>query len=137
MLGAWLPSGAGLRRRPWVLGSQAAERLDRVGLPWSALRGVRDKVEQRTVRIAEIQAGARALGAEALHRSGVNGNAAAAEVCDRICDRPFPFKAKVAVAWLDGKARHFSGREAGPVQIELHRTEAIGPAIGATDQLGA
>jgi hypothetical protein len=62
------------------------------------LRDGRNEFQQRAVRIAEIDAGAGALGAEALDRTRIDRDAAALEVSDGIRDRPIPLEAQIAVA---------------------------------------
>ena len=74
---------------------------------------VGNEFQQRAVGIAKIDAGAGALGAEALHRPGVDRNAAALEVDDGIPDRPVPLEAQIAVARSDRKPCHLGRVKAG------------------------
>src|SRR5262249_12199058 len=96
-----------------------------------------DEFQQRTVGVAEIDAGAGASCAEALDRPGVDGNAAALEMDDGIRDRPVPLKAKIAVARCDRQPRHLGRTKAWTMQVELRGTETIGPALRAANEFGA
>src|SRR5262249_55057787 len=80
---------------------------------------VGNKFQQRAVGVAEIDAGAGALGAEPLDRPGVDRDAAALKVDDGVGNRPIPLEAEVAVARLDRKARHLGRMKARSMQIEL------------------
>src|SRR3954470_14209875 len=88
----------------------------------SPLALIGNELEQRAVGIAEIDAGSRALCTEALDGPGVDRDAAALEMADGVGDRPVPLEAEIAVAGLDRKPRGVKSR---PVQIELHRAEAV------------
>src|SRR5262245_64191599 len=78
-----------------------------------------NEFQQRAVGVAKIDAGAGALGAEALGRPGVDRDAAALKVDDGVGNRPIPLEAEVAVARLDRKARHLGRMKARSMQIEL------------------
>src|SRR5262245_66543377 len=58
---------------------------------------IADELHQRAVRIAEIDAGAVALGAEALHWPGLDHNVVLIQVRDGVIDRSAPFEAQIAV----------------------------------------
>src|SRR6266478_8419917 len=103
----------------------------------SILAVIGNEFQQRTVGIAEIDAGAGAFGAEALDRPGVDRDPAALEVGDGVGNRPVPLEAEIAVAGLDRKPRHLGRMKAGPVQIELRRAEPVGPALRTPNELGA
>src|SRR5215813_10670226 len=90
-----------------------------VRAPTSPHPGVRHELHQRAVRIAEVDAGAPALGAEALHRAGFDGDAAAAEMRDRVGDRAHPLEAEVAVAGLHRQPRDLGRFDARAVYVEL------------------
>src|SRR4051794_22040917 len=96
-----------------------------------------DEFEQRAVRIAKIYARACTLRAEALDRPGVDRHAQALEMGNGVGNGPVPFEAKVAVAGLDRKARHLGRMKSRPMQIELDPTEAVGPTLRPTNELGA
>jgi len=105
----------------------------------SFLRWLRigNKFHQRAVRIAEVHACAGALGAETLHRSSFDGNAAVLEMPHCVGDRSIPLEAQVAVAGGDRQPRHLGGGDSWSVHVELPIAEAISKAHGARDQLGA
>src|SRR5262249_48064645 len=96
-----------------------------------------NEFQQRTVGVAEIDAGAGALGAEALDRPGVDRDTAALKMGDGVGNRPVPLEAEVAVARLHGKPRHLGWMKARSMQIELRRAETIGPPLRASNELGA
>src|SRR5207253_2868675 len=116
-----------------------ARCLDRVwwSLALSVAGLVGDEFEQRAVGVTEIDAGASPLGAETPDRPGMDRNPAALEMADRVGNRTGPFETEIAVAGLHGQPRHLGGMKAGAVQIELRRTEAVGPALRAANELGA
>src|ERR1700761_5520365 len=68
-----------------------------------------DEFQQRTVRIAEIDAVAQPLGAEAGLRTAVDGDAVALQMRDRPVDRPVPFEAEIAPARRHRYPRHRLG----------------------------
>src|SRR5262245_61154615 len=103
----------------------------------SVVTMVGNEFQQRAVGVAEIDAGAGALGAEALDRPGVDRDTAALKVDDGVGNRPIPLEAEVAIARLDRKARHLSRMKARSMQIELRGAEPIGPALRAPNKLGA
>src|ERR1700691_4995989 len=77
------------------------------------------ELHQRAVGIAEIDAGARTLGAEALHRPALDANTATIERGDGIGDRPYPFEAQVAVARCHRQPLHLRGLAARAMNVEL------------------
>src|SRR6059058_982046 len=99
--------------------------------------GVCHEFHQRAVRIAEIDAGAGALGTEALHRPALDGNAAALQMGNGVSDRAAPFKTQVAVARRDRNASHLRRAHARSMHVELFVAEAIGVAGRARYQFGA
>src|ERR1700730_3460992 len=103
----------------------------------SILAVIGNEFQQRTVGIAEIDAGAGPFGAEALDRPGVDRDPAALKVGDSIRKRPVPLEAEIAVARLDRKPRHLGWMKARPMQIELRRAEPVGPALRTPNELGA
>src|SRR5215471_4750541 len=103
----------------------------------SVIAMIGNEFQQRAVGVAEIDAGAGALRAEALDRPGVDWHAAALKVDDGVGNRPIPLEAEVAVARLDRKARHLGRMKARSMQIELGGAEPIGPALRAPNKLGA
>src|SRR5258707_12659867 len=103
----------------------------------SILAVIGNEFQQRTVGIAEIDAGAGPFGAEALDRSGVNRDPAALEVGDGVRNRPVPLAAEIAVAGLDRKPRHLARATARPVQLELRRAEPVDPALPTPSELAA
>ena len=105
--------------------------------PLFGIMRIRHEFHQRAVGIAEIDAGALPLGAEALQRTPLDGDTAALKVLYRIRDRSAPFKTKIAVAGRDRKPRHFRGLDAGAMNVELPVAETIGVADRPGDQLGA
>src|SRR5262249_3006910 len=90
-----------------------------VRAPTSPHPGVRHELHQRAVRIAEVDAGAPALGAEALHRPGLDLDAAAAEMGDGVGDRSRPFEAEIAVARLHRQPRDLGRLHARAMHVEL------------------
>src|SRR4029077_10800449 len=86
---------------------------------------------------AEIDAGAGPARAEALDRTALACDLAAAGVRPPTADRPLPFEAKVRVAGLHREARDLDRGEARAMQIELGVAEAIGKAARPRDQLCA
>src|SRR5262249_29603428 len=94
---------------------------------------IRNEFQQRAVGVAEIDAGAGALCAEALDRPGVDGHTAALEMDDGICDRPVPLEAKIAVAGRDRQPRHLGRMKARTMQVELRGAKTVGPALRAAN----
>src|SRR5262249_4557776 len=82
-------------------------------------------------------ADARPLCAEALDRTGVDGNAVALEMDDGTRDRPVPLKAKIAVARRDRQPRHLGRMKARTMQVELRGAETIGPALRPANEFSA
>src|SRR6516162_7593506 len=103
----------------------------------SVVAMIGNEFQQRAVGVAEIDAGAGALGAEALDRPGVDRDPATLKVGDGVGNRPVPLEAKVAVARLDRKPRHLGRMKARSMQIELRGAEPIGPPLRAPNELGA
>src|SRR5262245_61018454 len=103
----------------------------------SVVAMVGNEFQQRAVGVAEIDAGAGALGAEALDRPGVDRDTATLKVGDGVGNRPAPLEAEVAVARLDRKPRHLGRMKARSMQIELRGAEPIGPRLRAPNELGA
>src|SRR5262249_5075126 len=103
----------------------------------SVLAVIGNEFQQRTVGVAEIDAGAGPFGAEALDRPGVDRDPAALKVGDGVRNRPVPLEAEIAVAGLDRKPRHLGRMKAGPMQIELRRAEPVGPPLPTPNELGA
>src|SRR5262249_10414830 len=103
----------------------------------SVVAMIGNEFQQRAVGVAEIDAGAGALGAEALDRPGVDRDTAALKVDDGVGNRPVPLEAEVAVAWLHWKPRHLGGMKARSMQIELRTAEPVGPPLRAPNELGA
>src|SRR5487761_532784 len=95
----------------------------------STLLTVRDQLEQRAVRVAEVHAGASAAPARAGRRAELDLNAAGEEMRDRFLRRAVPAEAEVAVAGLDriGRARHRARARAVDVQLLAVR-QAVGVA---------
>src|SRR5262249_25080201 len=92
----------------------------------SVVAMVGNEFQQRAVGVAEIDAGAGALGAEALNRPGVDRDTATLKMGDGVGNRPIPLEAEVAVARLDRKARHLGRMKARSMQIELRGAEPVG-----------
>src|SRR5581483_9540054 len=107
--------------------------------PRAAVAGssVRDELQQRPVRVAEVEARALPSGRAALHGSELDGDAVRGEMRGGGLDMSWPFEARVAVAGRHRQPRHRVGMDSGPVAIELRVAEAIGPAVALPDQLGA
>src|SRR6266702_687234 len=103
----------------------------------SVVAMIGNEFQQRAVGVAEIDAGAGALGAEALDRPRIDGNAATLKVGDGVGNRPVPLEAEVAVARLDRKPRHLGRMKARSMQVELRNAEPIGPPLRAPNELGA
>src|SRR6516225_9071963 len=103
----------------------------------SVVAMIGNEFQQRAVGVAEIDAGAGALGAEALDRPGVDRDTAALKVGDGVRNRPVPLEAQIAVARLDRQPRHLGWVKARPMQIELRGAEPVGPALRAPNKLGA
>src|SRR5579883_63272 len=103
----------------------------------SAPACVGHELHQRSIRIAEVDAGAAALGAEALHRAGFDLDAVALQVRDSVGDRTSPLEAEVAVARLHRQPRHLGRLDARPVHVELLVAEPVREAGGPRYQLGA
>src|SRR5262249_23585743 len=97
----------------------------------------RDEFQQRAIGIAEIDASASPLGAEALNGAGVDRNPATSKVCDGVADGTAPLKAEVAVSRLHRQPRHLGRRKSRPVEIELNGAEPVGPSARAPYELGA
>src|SRR5262249_5435308 len=96
---------------------------------------VRDEFQQRTVRIAEVDARPHAACAEPLNRSEFDLDTVRREVLLRLDDRTRPLKAQIAPA---RRYRSTSNRlrvETRAVQIQLLATEPIDPAGATCDQL--
>ena len=106
---------------------------------WLFFRALRigNKLHQRAVGIAKIDAAARPLGAEALERAALDGDTAAFKMDHGLGDRSAPFEAQIAVAGRDRKTRHLRRLDARPVDVELTIAEAIGVAGWPRHQLGA
>src|SRR5262249_14092293 len=98
---------------------------------------VGNEFQERAVGVAEIDAGAGPLGAEALHRPGLDGNAAALEVNDGVRDRPVPLKANIAVARSYRKPCDLRRRKSRSMQVELRGAETVGPTLWPLNELGA
>jgi hypothetical protein len=64
-------------------------------------------------------------------------NPAALEMADRVGNRTGPFETEIAVAGLHRQPRHLGGMKARAMQVELRRTEAVGPALRTANELGA
>src|SRR5262249_6985902 len=124
-------------RAPLGLLSSCSPKLRLVMRRWSLRSRIGHELHQRAVWITKIDAGARALRAEALHRSAFNGNGAALQMCNRIRDRPDPFETQIAVARRDRDASDLGRLHAGPMNIELPIAEAIGIADRSRHQFGA
>ena len=125
------------RHRPVAPADRPAGCWDcacRVLQPFSS--SVRHEFHQRAVGIAEIDAGARALGAVALHRPEFDAHALAPEMRDRVGDRPDPFEAEIAVAGRDRKPRDRRASRRGRA-VELLVAEPIGEARRPHHQFGA
>src|SRR5919197_171294 len=80
---------------------------------------VRDQLEQRPVRVAEVDARAGAAGAGPLTWPELGLDAARAEVRDRLVRRPGEVKAEVAVARPHGIGGARLGRRPRPVHVQL------------------
>src|SRR5215471_18376488 len=98
---------------------------------------VGNEFQERAVGVAEIDAGAGPLGAEALQRPGLDRNAAALEVNDGIRDRSVPLEADIAVARSYRKPRDLGRMKSRSMQVELRGAETVGPALWALNELGA
>src|SRR5271165_3549838 len=98
---------------------------------------VGNELQQRTIRIAEIDTHTGTLRAEALHRPGVDGNQTALEMRNRVGEGPVPFEAQVAVSRLHRQARDLRGMHSRAMQIELDGAEAVSPTLPAANELGA
>src|SRR5215213_3789954 len=98
---------------------------------------IRHEFHQRAVRIAEIDAGALALGAEPLRRPGVDRDVVVLQMRNGVLDRTRPLKAQIAVAGLHRQARHLGRADALAVDVELLIAEAVGPADWPLHQLRA
>jgi hypothetical protein len=132
-----MPRGAVILRHRDI-GRQHCRIVLAVRFPRPALLGlprVGNEFHQRAVRIAEIHARARALGAETLHGPCFDGNATAFQVPQRVRDRPVPLEAEVAVAGSHRQPRHLGRRHAWSVYVKLPVAEAISEAHRARDQL--
>src|SRR5262245_18099473 len=98
---------------------------------------VGDEFQQRAVRITEVDAHAGSACAETFDRTTFDRDLAAPEMCNRLADRPLPFKAQVGIAGLHREPRDLDGREARSMQIELRVAEAVGKAARSRNQLRA
>src|SRR5262249_7797171 len=98
---------------------------------------VGNEFQERTVGVAEIDASAGPLGAEALHRPGLDRNAAALEVNDGLRDRSVPLEADIAVARSYRKPRDFGRMKSRSMQVELRGAETVGPTLWPLNELGA
>src|SRR6185312_1112928 len=98
---------------------------------------VADELHERAIRIAEIDAGAFALPAEARHRSQLDLDAVGAQMLHRTLDRAVPAETEIAVSGLDRDARQRLGLHARPVAIQLlaAQPENVG-ATFARNRLG-
>src|SRR5260370_30976995 len=81
----------------------------------SILAVIGNELQQRTVGIAEIDAGAGPFGAEALDRPGVNRDPAALKVDDGVRNRPVPMEAQIALAPIARPPRQTHRMAAEPV----------------------
>src|SRR5262245_19584361 len=136
------PSMATKRRAPsWscdagVSGGKTGGRA-RSSSRVSAFGMVGNEFQERAVGVAEIEAGAGPLSAEALQRPGLDRNAAALEVNEGSRERSVPLEAHIAVARCDRQPRHLRRMKARTMQVELRVGETIGPALGTANELGA
>jgi hypothetical protein len=106
--------------------------------PVGRRRSVADQFEQRSVRIAEVDARAAALAARALDRAELDLDAVRAQALDRRFDRPVPHEAQVAVSRTHRIGSPRVRLAARAVDVQLLVAEAIGvPALVELDQLGA
>src|SRR5580700_10609378 len=99
--------------------------------------GIGHEFHERSIGIAEVNTGAGALGAEALHRTALDSDAATLQMRDGIGNRPHPFEAQIAVAWCDRQPRYLGRLHAWPVHVELLVTEAVGIAYRPRHELGS
>jgi hypothetical protein len=95
---------------------------------------VRDELEERAVGVAEIDAGAGALGADAGDGADLDGNLVGPQVGDGLGDRARPLEAEIAAAGGDGQARVRVARDPGTMQIQLPCSKPIGPPPLEPDQ---
>src|SRR5262249_57317968 len=136
------PSMPARWRAPWSLcgamvSSGGTSDRGRSSGAVSVVAMIGNEFQQRAVGVAEIDAGAGALGAVALDRPGVDRDTATLKVGDGVGNRPAPLEAEVAVARLDRKPRHLGRMKARSMQIELRGAEPIGPPLRAPNELGA
>jgi hypothetical protein len=96
----------------------------------SIARGVRNELEQRSVRVAEVDALPAAPRSGPLDGARLDGDAAGEEVLDGSLDRALPHEAEVAVPGAHGLARDEVadvGRRAVDVQALV--AERVGDAV--------
>src|SRR5581483_8764111 len=98
---------------------------------------IRDEFEQRSVRIAEIDARPLTFCAVACDRSKLDRHPARRKMRDRPGNRADPLETEVAVAGSYRVARDRDGLDARPVEIELRVTEAVDKALVARNDPGA
>jgi hypothetical protein len=118
-----------------ILVADGATSLGRSRNPRS---GVRDELEQRPVRVAEVDAHARAAGAGALDRAGLDRDASGAKVLDRRLDRAVPHEAEVAVSRAHGLPGYeVADVRSRPVDVQALLADCVGEAVPELDYLRA
>src|SRR5690349_2517189 len=99
--------------------------MQRARTPAALASCVRDELEQRAVRVAEVDTRPAPARAPARDRADLDFHAVLAEMVHGAVDRPLPLEAQVAVAWPDAVARDRMRVEAGAVHVQLVLAEAV------------
>jgi hypothetical protein len=98
---------------------------------------VGDELEQRAVRITEVDARAGSLRTRARDRAVLDGYVVRLKMLDRLRGRSLPDKAEVRVAWENRHARNGVWVKAWAVTVQQLLADAIGVPNVATDDFGA
>jgi hypothetical protein len=98
---------------------------------------IRNKLQQRPVGIAKINAHTLTFGPEARDRSELHWHIAASQMRDRRVDRPMPFEAQITVTGLNWQPGHRHGTKTRAVHIELRPTKPVRPPRELFDEFGA
>jgi hypothetical protein len=98
---------------------------------------IRNKLQQRPVGIAKINAHTLTFGPEARDRSELHWHIAASQMRDRRVDRPMPFEAQITVTGLNWQPGHRHGTKTRAVHIELRPTKPVRPPRELFDEISA
>src|SRR5262245_55391579 len=88
---------------------------------------VRDQLEQAAVRVAEVDAAARAAGSEPFDRPELDLDPESAQALHRGLDRTVPDEAEVAVTGADRIDRTWMRLAPRTVNVQLLRAEPVRP----------